>query len=87
MDKIVIHMQPRYKRQGQCNRCGACCVNEDCEHLEMSNGASTCLIHNDPDRPLKCKLFPEMPPILFPNCGYYFLDKYEDNRVVKIGEV
>ena len=74
-------VKPRYKRQGKCNRCGDCCINEDCEYFEMGNPA-TCLIH-DKERPLKCVLFPEMPS-LKPNkgCGYYFMDTWEDNRRV-----
>ena len=78
----------RYKRQGQCNRCGECCLNENCEHFQMGNPV-TCKIFNSPDRPLKCKLFPEMPPIpkQFKECGYYFLDTWEDNRIVGVKEV
>ena len=76
-------MELRYKRQGECNRCGDCCVNENCEHFEVGSLA-TCKIYDSPDRPLKCRLFPEMPS-LKPNkrCGYYFLDTWEDNRRVE----
>ena len=71
----------RYIRQGECNRCGQCCINEDCEHFVMGEPA-TCLIH-DKERPPKCEWFPEAPPIIFEKCGYYFLDTWEDNRIVK----
>ena len=76
-------MNKRYDRKGECNRCGDCCVNEDCEHFQFGEPA-TCLIH-DKERPLKCPLFPEMPPIPkeFKNCGYWFEDTWEDNRIVK----
>ena len=59
-------------------------MNENCEHFEVGEPA-TCKIYDSPDRPLRCKLFPEMPPIPreFEKCGYYFLDTWEDNRVVK----
>jgi len=76
-------MELRYERKGNCNRCGDCCVNEDCEHFEMGEPA-TCLIYGK-ERPLKCTLFPEMPPIPkeFVNCDYWFEDTWEDNRIVK----
>ena len=74
----------RYELQWECKRCGECCLNEDCEHLEMGEMA-TCKIHKSPDRPLKCGYFPDMPPIVFKNCGYYFLDTWEDDRRVETG--
>ena len=57
-----------------------CCVNEGCEHLDM-NGIATCSIYDSPDRPAKCRLFPEMPPIPkeFKDCGYYFVDTWNDD--------
>ena len=75
----------RYKRQGQCIRCGQCCVNEDCEYFMMGEPA-ICLIH-DKERPSKCEWFPEAPPIIFEKWGYYFLDTWEDNRIVGVKEV
>ena len=81
-------MKRRYILHGECNQCGDCCQNEDCEHLErISQGKWGCKIHNDPNRPLKCKLYPEMPPIVFRRCSYYFRDTYENNRLVRPGEV
>jgi len=78
-------MELRYIRQGQCNRCGQCCENEDCEYLEMNEKMATCKIYDSPDRPDRCKWFPEMPPIprKFDKCSYYFIDTWEENRIVK----
>ena len=78
-------MELRYKRQGECNRCGQCCVNENCEYLHFDNDITTCLIYDSEDRPERCKLFPEMPPIpkAFSKCSYWFEDTWEDNRIVK----
>lgn len=77
--------KPRYKRMGKCNRCGACCLVEDppCPHLAWEGKKAICKIFSKPERPLRCKLFPEMPPIPFKSCGYYFLDKWENNKIVK----
>jgi len=74
----------RYIQQGECKRCGQCCINEDCEHFETGNLA-ICKRYGSPDRPSKCKWFPEMPPLprAFDKCGYYFLDTWEDNKIVK----
>ncbi|MBU2052392.1 hypothetical protein KKH13_04280 [Patescibacteria group bacterium] len=85
--KTIDITKPRYKRRGKCNRCGACCLVEDppCPYLKIKNGKATCLIFNSPDRPERCKWFPEMPPIprQFKKCGYYFEDTWEDNKKVK----
>ena len=70
----------RYIRQGKCNRCGWCCEQEDCEHLERGEMA-TCKIYDE--RFERCWRYPEMPPIMHEGCGYYFLDTWEDNKVVK----
>lgn len=77
-------IQPRYKRRGQCNRCGWCCEYSNCEYLSKKNGKAICKIYND--RPLKCILFPQAPPILTETCGFYFLDTWENNRIVKYGK-
>jgi len=78
-------MELRYERRGECNRCGDCCINEDCEYFKLGN-PSTCLIH-DKERPVKCDAYPEAPPIIFENCSYYFFDTWEDNRIVGVKEV
>ena len=79
-------VKPRYKRMGKCIRCGACCVNEDCEHLVfLDNGKAFCKIHNSKNRPDKCKTFPQLPPIIFKTCGYYFVDLIE-RKIIKPGE-
>ena len=82
----------RYSRQGQCNRCGQCCMHEGadggpCEHLIKEGDTYTCLIHDDPNKPKKCGLFPELPPILFKTCGYYFIDNWNNNKVLRYMEV
>jgi len=83
--KRQVNMNLRYIRQGECNRCGQCCINEDCEYFEMGEPA-TCKIH-DKECPPKCEWFPQAPPIIFEKCSYYFLDTWEDNRVVGVKEV
>jgi len=52
----------------------------------MNGKIATCKIHDSSDRPLKCKLFPEMPPIVFSQCSYTFFDEWE-NRILKAGEI
>lgn len=77
----------RYIRKGQCNRCGACCIIEDppCPHLKWNGKIAICNIYNNPNRPLRCKLFPESPPIpsQFDKCGYYFIDTWNNDEIVK----
>ena len=77
----------RYKREGQCNRCGWCCLQEDppCPYLKQEeDGKYTCLVFEDPEkRYLRCSLHPCGPPILHEECGYYFLDTWENNKVIK----
>jgi len=77
---------PRYKRMGKCIRCGACCQNEDCEHFTMlPSGKAYCKIHKSKNRPNKCKWFPQVPPIIFKTCGYYFID-LADRKIIKPGD-
>ena len=78
---------PRYIRRGECSRCGWCCLKEDCEHLAWNGDTATCKIYGDPSRPEKCELFPEMPPILNPRCGYWFVDKWSNDKVLRVREV
>ena len=77
---------PRYVRSGRCVRCGECCLNEDCDHFEFDGKIATCKIHDSPSRPLICSLFPDMPPILFKDCGYYFIDLWDDNKKISPGD-
>lgn len=70
---------------GKCNRCGKCCVNEDCEHLDCSGTLAICKIYGSQQRPQKCILFPQAPPILISECGYFFKDTWENNKIVKFG--
>ena len=86
--KAVSGKAPRYVREGRCIQCGSCCLQEDCPHYDAGNGAtSTCKIHDMPDYPERCRLYPSNPPTIFRKCGYYFVDTLEGNRVLKIGEV
>jgi len=76
----------RYKREGFCSQCGDCCIPEDCEHLTYDKtNKAWCKIFGKPERPNKCKWFPQAPPIIFPRCTFYFLDTWENNRKVKYG--
>lgn len=80
---------PRYTRKGQCNRCGWCCLLEDppCTHLEfIEKGKYNCKIHDKKDRLEKCIVFPGNPPIQNPRCGYWFIDLWENNKMIKAGE-
>lgn len=79
MEKV----KPRYIRQGKCNRCGWCCDYHGCSDVKRIDGKAICTIYEK--RPLRCVVFPEAPPILIESCGFYFLDTWEDNRIVKYG--
>jgi hypothetical protein len=80
--------KPRYVRKGQCNRCGKCCLNEDCDHLEwLENGKANCKIFGKKERPLRCGWFPQLPPIIIEGCGYYFIDRWNNNKKLKEFEV
>jgi len=85
MTSNISKPKMRYELRGQCNRCGWCCDHEDCEHLVYEGKKATCLIHGNEERPLKCKIFPSAPPIIHKECGFYFLDTWENNRIVKYG--
>jgi hypothetical protein len=74
---------PRYARQGQCNRCGWCCEYHGCKLVRYEDGKAVCSTYEE--RPPRCVVFPEAPPILNPKCGYYFLDLWDNNRKVKFG--
>lgn len=75
----------RYLRKGSCLQCGWCCLEENCEYLLWDNDKAVCSIYDTDFRPDRCKTFPQAPPILNPACGYYFLDRWENDRVVKFG--
>lgn len=81
---------PRYIRKGKCNRCGDCCKNEECENLRWEGNTACCSRHNSMEggaQQEKCVVFPEAPPIVFSRCGYFFVDTWEDNRIIRPGEV
>ena len=85
MDDVIIHKRPRYIRKGKCNRCGWCCLQEEppCPHLIKEGEKYRCSIYNDKNKPMRCNLYPGNPPILHEPCGYYFIDIWEDNKIVK----
>lgn len=69
------------RRQGACNRCGACCkILFRCPAYDDSNGEPKCLVYND--RPGVCGLFPldekdlADRDIVMPEkpCGFSFVD-------------
>ena len=76
-------MDKRYIRQGKCLRCGWCCKNEACEHFIDEANVTICAIFGQDDRPKKCTVYPSAPPVLNKNCGFYFLDRFNDNKVTK----
>lgn len=80
-----LHKRPRYLRKGQCNRCGACCEFRVCpEYLRYDKeGKAICLCYGK--HPPDCRNYPSAPPIIYPKCGFYFLDTWENNRKVKWG--
>jgi len=89
---LFLKSQPRYSRQGECIRCGWCCMHEGtdggpCEHLKKEGEIYTCLLFNSPDRPQKCGLFPSAPPILHKGCGYYFIDRWDGNKRLGVKEI
>jgi uncharacterized protein len=61
-------------RQGECNRCGACCkILFNCPFVVESEGAVfTCSIYDR--RPPSCRLFPMVPADLreVDRCGFSF---------------
>ncbi len=67
-------------RQGECNRCGACCeILFKCPFLKRQDDNSTaCGIYED--RPNQCRLFPidkrDLEEVRG-TCSFYFIDKFE----------
>ncbi|HEV7377969.1 MAG TPA: YkgJ family cysteine cluster protein [Pyrinomonadaceae bacterium] len=65
-------------RQGECNRCGACCeILFKCPFLKKHrDGTTTCGIYED--RPNQCRLFPIEKRDLEEvrgSCSFYFIEK------------
>jgi len=48
----------------------------------VEENLSTCMIYEQ-ERPMRCSIYPDGPPIIHPDCGYYFVDTWEDNKIVK----
>lgn len=84
--RIASGQEQRYVRMGKCNRCGLCCVAEECIYLRHVEGLAVCEIYGREDRPEKCKIYPGNPPITRPECGYYFYDKVA-GKEVKFGDL
>lgn len=42
----TVHKIP-FKREGTCNRCGICCVDDQCSHYQVVDSVPTCLIYNE----------------------------------------
>ena len=65
-------------RQGECNRCGACCeILFKCPFLKKhGDGTTTCGIYED--RPSQCRLFPidrrDLEEVRG-SCSFYFIEK------------
>lgn len=76
--------KPRYERRGDCNKCGKCCLTENCEYYREKNGKGICKIFGKPERPEKCLIYPANPPLNYKECSYYFYDKWE-NKKIKYG--
>lgn len=82
-------MTKRYIRKGKCNRCGWCCLIEPtpCPYLKgTKEGEYSCSEWGTKKRDIEypyCKPFPPLPPIKNPKCGYYFIDTWENNKIVK----
>lgn len=83
MHDSLEKIKPRYIRQGKCYRCGFCCEYSQCKDLVYEDGKAVCTIYDE--RPQRCVVFPQAPPILTETCGFYFLDTWENNRKVKYG--
>jgi len=76
----------RYERKGECNRCGWCCLQEDplCPYLKKENdGIYTCIVYDEKEKYVRCGMYPSNPPIVHEECGYYFIDTWDDNKIVK----
>lgn len=78
---IASGRESRYIRKGGCLRCGQCCSGEDCKNFKYDGNCATCKIHDDIKREEKCRIFPANPPIVFKNCGYYFIDKITGKKL------
>lgn len=89
---LRLSKMPRYKRLGECNMCGDCCETEGpdggpCEYFEReSPDKGICTVFGKPERYERCPLFPELPPICYERCSYYFQDRYEGGKLIRAGE-
>lgn len=72
----------RYVRQGNCSQCGICCIAENCEFFDFKENIGICKIYNHPDRPSRCVNFPAAPPVMIKECSFYFIDTWDNNRII-----
>ena len=76
----------RYIRAGSCNQCGWCCLQEDppCPHLLGDKpGEYKCAVYDKPEeRPVFCAMYPSAPPIVHKECGYWFVDTLDDDKII-----
>jgi hypothetical protein len=85
LEKIIRRSkQKRYRRRGDCNFCGDCCDNEECEYFERVNAdLGFCMVYGKPERFRRCLLFPQDPKHPFERCGYYFHDRHDGGKIIK----
>jgi len=89
---IPVLPNRRFERRGECKRCGWCCAQEDCANFSMTDGVADCAIHPTKTggvdtREPKCRRFPQSVPIIHRGCGYWFVDRWNDDRPVRAFEV
>ena len=81
-----------FERTGACNRCGVCCVDEDCSHYAVVDELPTCLIYNQRHNDCgehdyshaMCITFPDHPwlkVIKKQECSYQFARLDKDGNV------
>jgi len=73
---------PRYKRLGECNKCGNCCVAEDCELFDSVSRLCKDYEHRFP----RCRNLPAAPPIMVEGCSYKFKE-LETGRILGVKQI
>jgi len=86
--KITDTSKPRYIKKGKCNMCGDCCEAENCPYFKRkSKNKGICAVfNNSKKRYPRCYTFPDNPPIPFKRCSYYFIDTWNNNKIIKAGD-
>jgi len=72
----------RYERLGECNKCGNCCVAEDCDKFN----AVTRMCMDYEHRPSKCSNCPAAPPIMVEGCSFKFKE-LETGRILGVKQI